>query len=210
MSELVFTGRTLMTRFTIDETEEELVIHEDGVWAIDLEHFVRDQSLFNNSFELSTPIFVEEIIAKKEWSPEGHWKWDDVVAANDPISKLRLLKKYFSKENSKRLYRAKFEFYLSFHNWIDPTQPFSEILIHLKDQYDALSLIADWYDQGKIKIVGKDSSPALLNFLVTLDIFHEAIALSGIGYNINDTEKATLAKNHYLDENEEYRKKYGL
>jgi hypothetical protein len=172
------------------------------------ERFIKDQSLFANPPELSAPYFVEEIIARKKISPEGYYQWEDIVAANDPLSKRKLVDKYFTEENPRRLYRFSIDFSLCFHNWIDPTQTFPKMLIRLKDQYDALSLVAEWHDQNKIEIFGKDSSPSFLNFIVTPDILYEALAHPGIGHNILDFEIATLAQNHYLDEIEVCRKKY--
>ena len=80
--------------------------------------------------------------------------------------------------------------------------------IRLKEQVDALSLVAGWYDQGKVEITNTDNSPALLYFLVTPDIFNKVLANPGIGYTLNPNQVATLAQDHYFNETANSFKKY--
>lgn len=199
-----------MTKLDENETEADLVIHEDGVWALNFEQFFEENPLFDDSCKISSPEFVTEVITKKIYPSHGAFSCEDIVSVNDTASKLKIFKQYFSEENPKRLYRFRIQFYLCFHNWIDSTQSFSEMLLQLENQYEAVSLMKKWHDQGKIDIINAESSPSFLFFLVTPDIFHEALTKQGIGHEIIDLDQATLAQNHFLAETEKYRKKLGL
>jgi hypothetical protein len=194
---------------TYDEDDfEEFPNFEDDVWAINLKLFSQDQSIFRNPMDIAAPEFVEEIIASKANNENGYYQWGNIIAANDPISKRELFVDYFGKEKPERLYRFRILFLLNFHNWIDPSESFPKMLIRLKDQYDALSLIADWSAKGKIKIFNIEVTPAYIFFLVTPDILHEAFAHPGMCHQILDSDLATLSQDHYNEENEEFFKRY--
>ncbi|MHA1945094.1 MAG: hypothetical protein ACXAC6_06600 [Candidatus Hodarchaeales archaeon] len=182
--------------------------YEDDTWAIPLKLFSQDASLFSDFPELTTPEFVEEVFVHKKELDKNGFQWVDIIAVNDSKSKQELFKEYFSQENPLRIFRLEIEFYLSFHNWVDPTKSFPEMQIRLKEQVDALSLVADWYDKGKVEITNTDNSPALLYFLVTPDIFNKVLANPGIGYTLNPNQVATLAQDHYFDETANSFKKY--
>ena len=182
--------------------------YEDDTWAIPFKLFSQNASLLSDIPVLTTPEFVEEVFVRKKELDNNGYQWVDIVAVNDSKSKQELFKEYFSNKKPERLFRLEIEFYLSFPNWIDPTESFPEKFIRLKEQFDTLSLVADWYDQGKVEITNTDNSPALLYFLVTPDIFNEALANSGIGYTLNPNEIATLAQDHYIDETKAFAKDY--
>ena len=182
--------------------------YEDDTWGIPFELFSQETSLFDDSSDFTIPEFVEEVFALKEKFASGSYQWIDIVGVQDSKSKREIFKEYFSQDPPKRLFRSEFTFYLSFHDWVDSTQSFSEMLLRLQDQYCALLLIADWYEEGKVKITNVDSSPSLLNFLVTPDIFNEVLDNPGIGYTLNPNEVATLAQDHYIDETEASNREY--
>lgn len=188
--------------------DEESPMYEDDTWAIPFGLFSHDTSLFSDFPDLPTSKFVEEVFVHKRKLDDDGYQWVDIVAVNDSTSKKELFKEYFSQDEPERLFRLEFEFYLSFHNWVDPTKSFPEMLIRLKEQLAALSFVSDCYDQRKVQITKTDDSPAILYFLVTPDIFNEVLANPGIDYALNPNQVATLAQDHYIDESANSIKKF--
>ena len=146
---------------------------------------------------LPPPLFVEEVFAHRKKLNSLSYKWVDIIAITDSTAKRELFQDYFSQKSHERIFRTYFRFYISFRDWIYPSQTIPTMLKKLKEQYDALSLIEDWIEQGKLKITEVDDSPSLMYFLVTPDIFYEVLSNPGIGYRHNDNETVTLAKDHY-------------
>ncbi len=184
--------------------DEECPMYEDDTWAVPFNLFSMEKSLLVDPIDSSYPEFMEEVYARRKILPSGGYQWieESIVGVYDSKSKREMFKEYFSQENPTRLFRSEIEFYLSFHNWVDPTKPFSKMISRLKEQIKAVSLIDNFHRQGKVKITNVDDSPALLYFIVTPDVFKEVFANPGIGYTLNFNELATLAQDHYNDETE--------
>ncbi len=178
-----------------------LVDHEDpgpryeaDRLAVDFSTFSQDTPLFSDPPQKSVSCFATEVIMRRKCFPNGSCDWVDYVPANDPQQKERLFEEYISGQNLSRLFRVYYEFYLCFHNWVDGSDSFEQIQTQLEDQLDAIKKVIHWHTQGKIKVHNTDSSPSILYFHSTADIFHEVMDHPSISFYIDDTEIITLAR----------------
>lgn len=168
--------------------------YEAGYFVVDFSRFSLETSFFADPPEKSVSPFVSEVFMRRKCFPDGSCKWVDLVPVNDPIPKQSFMDEYFTGTNPSRLYRGSISFSVCFSHSIDGRDSLKNIRNQLTDLINAVKHLQAWLVQDKANIYQTSTSPAIIDFLPSVDIFPEVLKHPGISYHFDEDEIITLAQ----------------
>ena len=167
--------------------------YEEGYLVVDFSDFFQDGPVFSDPPEFSEVQLVSEVLMRRKVSPTGSYSWVDIVPANDLVQKQGLLDEYLSGSNLSRLFRGAISFSIILSHRIDGQDSLEDIQFQLTDLIEAIQQLQAWHSQDKVKIIQTSTSPAIIDFLASVDIFSEVLVHPGISSYIIEDEIVTLA-----------------